>query len=159
MRLPGSLPVPALLALLLLATASATAQEPATPDTSVAAGRRDGRAAAGSRGTGAYGAAGLAGGVLAGVFGPEAVFGPDPTAGVAAVGGLGAVTIAASQGGGGEIRLPPGVEGRIRERGTRYALAFRAAYAARLRERRRSAALRAGALGAAAGALGWLVLR
>ncbi|HEX7241261.1 MAG TPA: hypothetical protein VF263_13385 [Longimicrobiaceae bacterium] len=144
---------------LLLAPAAAAAQEPAAPDTSVAAGRRDGRAAAGGRGTGTYAVAGLAGGVLAGVFGPEAVFGPDPTAGVAAVGGLGTVTIAASQGGGGEIRLPPGAEGRIRERGARYALAFRAAYAARVRERRRTASLRAGALGAALGAVGWLVLR
>ncbi|HEX2091922.1 MAG TPA: hypothetical protein VHG28_05945 [Longimicrobiaceae bacterium] len=143
----------------LLAAAPAAAQEIPGADTLGAAGRRDGRAAADRRGVGGYMVAGFVGGALTGFFTPLALGTDDRSkAGTLAVGGLATATAAASQGGGGEVRLPPELEWRIRERERPYWQAFRAEYAERVRERRRGAVLRGGAVGVAAGLGGLVVL-
>lgn len=144
------------LALALATAGAARAQEAAPPpaDSAVALaaeGRGDGRLHAGRPGTGGSFAAGFAAGLPIGFFGLAAGVSLRPVPVAGALGGV--------AGGGAALGfaerparvLPPELEQRLAGRGSVYGEAFRHAYSARLRDRRRKAVMAGGLTGTAVG--------
>jgi hypothetical protein len=141
-------------ALVALAAATAEGQErrPAQVTDSVAeGGRRDGRAAAATRGVGGYAAAGAVTGFAAGAVGiPLMIFGDDGSRilGIAiAIPVVWTVAAAART----QAPPPPHVAQLIANRPAAYQEAFRTGYAQRLAQRRRRAATIGGVAGGVVG--------
>lgn len=147
-----------LLLLLLISTIALRAQEiPGSAtfaadflemDTLAAAGRRDGRAAAGKQDTGPRFVLAVAGGLPVGFFGLPALSDQDPIQVVSA--GVGLILMGGAAVAGGAAP-PAGLADSAAARGIVYERAFREGYAERLRARRRSAALWGGLTGTTAG--------
>ncbi|CAA9329790.1 MAG: hypothetical protein AVDCRST_MAG68-2428 [uncultured Gemmatimonadetes bacterium] len=138
--------VAALLAVLLALCAPALAAQPAAADS--------GRAAAGRASTAGYAVGGFLGGVLLGLGGYALLEGERPHNPLALYAGFGAgvVTGAVVTAGESGRELPARVAERLRALTPEEREAFRAAYTARVRERRTRAAVLGGLAGTAVGA-------
>jgi hypothetical protein len=147
--------IPRLASVAALAFVTATADAQRAPasvtDSAAVAGRRDGRAAAATRGVGRYAALGAVSGFIAGFAGIPLLLTGAADGGLLGMAAIFPVFVAVRSAGANRPFPPPDVDQRIADRPAAYRDAFRASDGQRTAQRRRRAATIGGVAGGVTG--------